>query len=181
MDFIRLTDPSNPRFGTASSIYEQSFPLHERRTRAAQAARLTHPEYRFTLLEEDGRLLGILLYWEGPGFRYVEHFAIAPELRGGGAGSRILAEFTGQGVPVILEIDPPVDGVSIRRKGFYLRCGFRENPFPHVHPPYRAGFRGHSLVVLSAPGPLSQGEYDRFAAYLTQTVMSDCVPPLLGD
>ena len=61
MDFIRLTDPSNPRFGTAFSIYEQSFPLHERRTRAAQAARLTHPEYRFTLLEEDGRLLGILL------------------------------------------------------------------------------------------------------------------------
>ena len=35
--------------------------------------------------------------------------------------------------------------------------------------------------MLSAPGPLSQGEYDRFAAYLAQTVMSDCVPPLLGD
>ena len=111
------------------------------------------PEYRFTLLEEDGRLLGILLYWEGPGFRYVEHFAIAPELRGGGAGSRILAEFTGQGVPVILEIDPPVDGVSIRRKGFYLRCGFRENPFPPRPSPLPGRIPGTPLGDAVRPRP----------------------------
>ena len=127
MDFIRLTDPAGPEFETAFALYEVSFPLHERRTRPAQAARLAHPEYRFTLLEEDGRLLGILLYWEGPGFRYVEHFAIAPELRDGGAGARALAEFTGQGIPVILEIDPPVDEISIRRQHFYERCGFAKN------------------------------------------------------
>ena len=178
MRFVFLKDPAGPRFEAALQIYRQSFPLHEQRTEAAQRARLGHPAYRFTLLEEGGRLLGILLYWEGPGFRYVEHFAVRPELRGGGAGSRALAAFTGQGVPVILEIDPPVDEISRRRRGFYLRCGFAENPYPHVHPPYRAGFQGHPLVVLSAPGPLSLEEYRRFAGYLAQTVMSDCRPPL---
>ena len=178
MEFIRLTDPGDLRFGPAFALYEGSFPLHEQRTRPAQAARLSHPEYRFTLLWEGGRLLGILLYWEGPGFRYVEHFAIAPELRGQGTGAQVLAELLGQSVPVILEIDPPVDEVSIRRKYFYERCGFTENPFPHIHPPYRKNFQGHPLVVLSAPEALSREGYDRFARYLQNTVMSDCLPPL---
>lgn len=178
MDFIRLTDPAGPEFETAFALYEVSFPLHERRTRSAQAVRLSHPEYRFTLLREGDRFQGILLYWEGPGFRYVEHFAIAPDLRGGGVGARALAELCGQGIPVILEIDPPVEEISIRRQHFYERCGFAKNSFPHVHPPYRKGFRGHPLVVMSAPGALTQETYDRFAGYLQNTVMSDCVPPL---
>ena len=50
MDFIRLTDPAGPEFETAFALYEVSFPVHERRTRSAQAVRLSHPEYRFTLL-----------------------------------------------------------------------------------------------------------------------------------
>ena len=39
MDFIRLTDPAGPEFETAFALYEVSFPVHERRTRAAQTAR----------------------------------------------------------------------------------------------------------------------------------------------
>ena len=178
MEFLDLTHPGDPRFDTAFQLYESSFPLHERRTRSAQAARLSHPEYRFTLVYEQAQFQGILLYWEGPGFRYVEHFAISPQLRGTGVGSRVLEKLLGQGVPVILEIDPPVDEISIRRKGFYLRCGFVENPYPHIHPPYRARFSGHPLVVLSAPEQLTQEEYSRFSEYLAQVVMSDCVPPL---
>ena len=178
MDFIRLTDPAGPEFETAFALYEVSFPVHEQRTRPAQAARLSHPEYRYMLLYEGDQFQGILLYWEGPGFRYVEHFAIAPELRGGGVGARALAELCGQGIPVILEIDPPVDEISVRRQHFYERCGFSKNPFPHVHPPYRKGFQGHPLVVMSAPGKLTRETYDRFAGYLQNAVMSDCVPPL---
>ena len=178
MDFIRLTDPAGPEFETAFALYEVSFPVYERRTRSAQAGRLSHPEYRFTLLREGDRFQGILLYWEGPGFRYVEHFAIAPELRGGGVGARALAELCGQGIPVILEIDPPVDEISVRRQHFYERCGFVKNPFSHVHPPYRGQFQGHPLVVMSAPSALSQSDYDRFARYLFDPVVSDCRPPL---
>lgn len=85
MDFIRLTDPAGPEFETAFALYEVSFPVHERRTRSAQAVRLSHPEYRFTLLREGDRFQGILLYWEGPGFRYVEHFAM-PGAAGRGSG-----------------------------------------------------------------------------------------------
>ena len=72
--------------------------------------------------------------------------------------------------PVILEIDPPVDSASQRRKAFYERCGFAENPY-HVHPPYRRGSRGHELVVMSWLGLIAQPLYDSFARYLQQRVM----------
>lgn len=86
MERIRLTDPADPRFGEAFALYEISFPVYERRTRAAQAARLSHPEYHFDLLVEGEQFLGILLFWEAEGFRYVEHFATCPQLRGQGVG-----------------------------------------------------------------------------------------------
>ena len=41
MERIRLTDPAAPRFGEAFALYEISFPVYERRTRASQAARLS--------------------------------------------------------------------------------------------------------------------------------------------
>ena len=74
---------------------------------------------------------------------------------------------------MILEIDPPADDISVRRKNFYERAGYRANGFEHVHPPYRRGFNGHRLVIMSSPAPLSEEEYKIFARYLSETVMRD--------
>ena len=86
-------------------------------------------------------------------------------------GSRALELLGQRGKPVILEIDPPIDDISLRRKGFYERAGYQENPFTHVHPPYREGFAGHPLVVMSYPRQLEREEYDRFYQYLCSVVM----------
>ena len=86
---------------------------------------------------------------------------------------RAMALLAADGLPVILEIDPPVDAVSIRRRGFYQRCGFVENPYLHVHPPYHAGHAGHALVILTAPGAISAEEYAGFADFLRERVMKD--------
>lgn len=72
---------------------------------------------------------------------------------------------------LILEIDPPVDELSRRRKGFYERCGFAENPYEHIHPPYHWGNSGHELVVMTWPGRISREEYSAFARYLHERVM----------
>ena len=64
-----------------------------------------------------------------------------------------------------------VDEISLRREAFYERCGYRANIHPHVHPPYRAGFPGHELVVMSRPEKLSHAEYGEFAEYLKKRVM----------
>ncbi len=74
---------------------------------------------------------------------------------------------------LILEIDPLVDDVAKRRKAFYERCGFMANTFKHVHLPYRHGFAGHKLIVMSSPSLLSQLEYDQFNRYLCQVVMRE--------
>ena len=178
MEWRRLTQPEEPAFGRAMALYEASFPRHEQRLPDEQRAVLSHPEYHFTQLFDGAEFVGLLLYWEAEDFRYVEHFCVRPELRGRRYGAKALEELGRDGKTVVLEIDPPVDEISVRRQHFYERCGFSKNSFPHLHPPYRKGFQGHPLVVMSAPGALIQKAYDRFAGYLQNTVMSDCVPPL---
>lgn len=172
MDFIRLHSAADRRFSEVFSLYRRSFPLHEQRLLPDQADALRHSDYHCCAIEEDGRFCGLLLYWETPGFLYVEHFAVCPELRGAGCGSRALAQLLKAPKPVILEIDPPEDDISLRRRGFYLRAGFCENAGPYTHPAYRRGNAPHRLVLLSAPAPLSAAARRDFCTYLRGTVMA---------
>lgn len=172
MRFDRLTSPDDPRFARAMALYRASFPFHEQRKDASQAAILAEEDYHFRLIDDEDLFVGLLLCWDTPRFIYVEHFCIEPALRSRGYGRQALDLLCRQGVPVILEIDPPVDDVSIRRRRFYERAGFHGNAFPHVHPAYHEGIPGHSLVVMSAPQPLTGDEYHAFLRYLRDTVMS---------
>ena len=88
-------------------------------------------------------------------------------------GQKVLQLLRQNGRMVILEIDPPVDVISIRRKRFYERGGFVENPYFHVHPPYRRENSGHTLVIMSFPKTIPQAEYDAFKYYLEHHVMKD--------
>ena len=106
-------------------------------------------------------------------FVYVEHFCILPEMRNKKYGQKVLQLLRQNGRMVILEIDPPVVVISIRRKRFYERGGFVENPYFHVHPPYRRENSGHTLVIMSFPKTIPQAEYDAFKYYLEHHVMKD--------
>ena len=172
MHFERLTTETHPLYKEASALYGISFPPHEQRESASQRAIMADPEYQFNLIYDGGAPVGAMLCWETETFIYVEHFFILPQLRGHACGSRALALLGERGKTVILEIDPPVDDVSLRRKGFYERSGFHENPYSHVHPPYHAGNRGHDLVVMSYPRTISETEYRAFADYLAARVMA---------
>lgn len=174
MEFRRITTPADRDFQALFALYESSFPIHEQRTREKEEALLGNPACHTLALREQGAFAGLMALWEGDGFTYVEHFAVAPQLRGRGVGSRALAELTGRGRPVVLEIDPPVDEGSLRRRRFYQRLGFVENGFPHVHPPYRRGFSGHPLVVMTCPAAWQPAQYRAFAALLSEQVMADC-------
>ena len=102
-------------------------------------------------------------------------WSISASVRSCGAAAtapRRWRSWAGTGKPVVLEIDPPVDEIARRRQGFYQRCGFAVNPYPHVHPPYRPEYPGHELVVLSSPRALTPAEYGAFACYLSAVVMA---------
>ena len=154
-------------------LYKVSFPEHEQRTGAAQRVVMGKESYNFDLICEDGSFVGDILYWESEDFIYVEHFCIVSDLRGKGLGKRALELLGRSGKTVILEIDPPGDSVSERRRDFYLRAGYRVNSIEHIHPPYRKEYDGHRLKVMSFPRELSETEYENFASFLRNTVMKD--------
>ena len=173
MVFKRLQDSQDGLYLQAMQLYQSSFPLHEQRKPDAQRAILKEPDYQFNLLMEEDHLMGELLCWETQEFIYVEHLCILPQLRGQHCGSRALELLEQRGKPVILEIDPPIDDISLRRKGFYERCGFIDNPYEHTHPAYHPESQGHSLVLMTCPERLSGEAFERFSRYLGERVMKD--------
>ena len=171
MEFLRITSAADERLPWALRLYEASFPFYERREAESQARIFADSEYHFEFLEENGAFVGLMLAWQTDDFIYVEHFCICPELRNRRYGARALERLCARGKTVILEIDPPVDEISIRRRGFYERCGLVQNPFSHVHPPYHADCAGHSLVLMSYPRALTLAECETFQKYLQNRVM----------
>ncbi len=171
MNIERITSTTHPLYQKAMELYSISFPAHEQRETCSQKQILAQDAYHFDIICDGGEFIGEILYWEIAGFFYIEHFCILPAMRNKHYGQKILNAY--QSTPLILEIDPPVDEISIRRKGFYERCGFVENPYRHIHPPYHAGNQGHELVIMSSPKMLEADEYSCFNQYLQGTVMKN--------
>ena len=172
MLFKRVTKDNDPMFEKAIGLYKLSFPIHEQREDEPQKNILTHSDYHFDLIYDRDIFIGIILYWENPDFIYVEHFAINPNLRNNGFGRNILNTLAKKDKTIILEIDPPIDEISIRRQSFYERVGFYKNSHFHVHPPYKNNYEGHSLVLMSYPTKISKNSYDNFYNYLNNVVMN---------
>ena len=126
----------------------------------------------FQHFDVDIYIVGIILYWETLNYIYIEHFCIEPNMRNKKYGESALELLKKKKKTIILEIDPPIDEISIRRKLFYTRVGYKENDtFNHIHPPYSKFNKGHSLSVMSYPDFLTQTEYDKFNLYLKNRVM----------
>lgn len=173
MRLERITDTEHKAYPKALKLYNISFPIHEQREEKSQTKILGDEEYHFDLVFDGETHVGLLLYWETKDFVYVEHFCILPKMRNKKYGQKALELLRQRKKTVILEIDPPIDAISIRRKGFYERSGFVTNPYSHVHPPYHRGNAGHHLVIMSYPDKLAQAEYDTFYHYLDCRVMED--------
>ncbi|MBQ7604885.1 MAG: GNAT family N-acetyltransferase [Firmicutes bacterium] len=167
----RLITADHPLYREATELYKNSFPYHEQREAASQAEIMGNPDYHFDAVFDGETFIGEILYWDIGGFYYIEHFCIRPEMRNKRYGQRILSSYASN--PLILEIDPPEDDISKRRREFYKRCGFVENPYSHVHPTYHRACEGHRLVVMSLPQKLDPAEYQRFNDYLKTVVMKN--------
>lgn len=171
MEFKRITRTDDPLYARAIALYHDSFPLHEQREALSQSRILENDAYHFNVICDNGAFVGEILYWAIGDFFYIEHFCIDLAVRNKGYGQKTLSAL--QNTPLVLEIDPPIDAISLRRKHFYERCGFVENPYPHVQLPYHRGGAEHRLVIMSRPRTLSRSEYEGINEYLHNTVMKD--------
>lgn len=148
-------------FDQVYKIMEASFPESERRTHAGQKALLDNPHYRLIKeADENNKLMAFLAVWEFPRFRFVEHIAVDPVIRGGGLGGKLMTAYIAESeTPVLLEVEPPDTELAGRRIGFYERLGFHLNHYPYVQPPLQKGQQDLPLHLMSYPQPLTEDEF----------------------
>lgn len=170
LQFLPFTSAADKGWAEALEIYRTSFPEMEQRSEEQHLRTLRDPAFVADGIWLGDRLAGILYHWRCNGSCYVEHLAVSPAVRGQQIGSRALAQFC-RDRRVVLEIDPPVDDVSIRRQHFYERLGFVANPHEYIHPSFRPPFQHHRLVLMSYPTPLADDEAHRFADFVRERVL----------
>lgn len=162
MKIEKITSSKDSRLGVLLAVYEDSFPIDERRPTDNLLDLIDHSDlYEFFAAESDDRVVGLITVWQFAGFAYVEHFAISSALRGKSFGSQIMSrlqEMTDKSI--ILEIEPvDADGIPdferdkrIARLRFYNRLGFVECNKEYVQPPYSPDLSPVPLILLESPG-----------------------------
>ena len=163
MKIIELQGDQMIYYADFWALYQESFPVHEKRSAENQLKLFADPRYHVDFYIENGSLAAFMAYWNFSDVVYIEHYAVEPSLRGCGYGSKVLKDFLDKtSKNIVLEIDPVEDEISLRRLRFYKALGFVENPYKHVQPAYVKGYEGFVLTVLSYPQMLNHEKYEYF-------------------
>ncbi|MBQ4279920.1 MAG: GNAT family N-acetyltransferase [Rikenellaceae bacterium] len=172
MQLIDLGGPDGPYWERAWELYEASFPPYERRDLASHVEAMGDPHFRCLVVFDADVFVGILFYWRWPGLLYVEHLAIDPSLRGKNYGSVVLQQLIDDAGDdlIMLEIEPPVDGMSQRRLRFYERLGFVMNDYSYLHPSYSCNRHWHPLNLLSFGRQATPDELEAFCRMMNERV-----------
>jgi GNAT superfamily N-acetyltransferase len=148
--FKQIKTADAEQFNFMEQLMETSFPPEERRL-SADLRRYTDEKesMHISIIEDNDVAVGLFNYWTFPEFYYVEHFAVLPELRNKGYGSRTLQyAIDAFDKAIVLEVEPPSTDTARRRIGFYQRNGFRLWSANYQHPPYHGNdFLPMRLIV----------------------------------
>ena len=150
MKLERMTGPEHPLYAAAWALYEAAFPANERRDAEWQARALAQDAYHMCAAAEDGALCAIVFYWMHGGELFLEHLAVASELRGRGIGAALLREIRELPGKLILEIATPDDAKTQRRMLVYQSEGSTPAPGGTAAPGYKSGEGAPALQVTSA-------------------------------
>lgn len=159
-------------FDKLFSLMEMSFPSDEYRVRAGQEKLFDNPLYSvYALRESEGALTAFISAWDFDDFSYIEHFAVNPNFRNGGIGSRMLKEVVEMlGKRTCLEVELPENDMAKRRIGFYERNGFFLNDYPYIQPAMSEGKHEIPLLVMTTGGAIGKTEFEKMRAVLYKEV-----------
>lgn len=173
MTLTRIKQASDPALGEVWELYRSSFPREERRSWSRHQRAMEEPSFACLTLRDKEGLAGLLFVWEMEEFAFVEHLAIHPLRRGRGLG-HVALNLLHQRVsprPVILEIEPVTDAVTMRRCRFYESCGYVRLPYPHVQLPFHAGDAPLPMTLMSYPRTINDAEVAVFESCLKEQIM----------
>ena len=93
--FIPFKSRSDKGWAEAWALYEASFPDCERWDGTGYDRAFGDPHFEADGIWRGDEFIGILFHWNAGDYRYVEHLAVSPRLRGQNMGSKALAAFCG--------------------------------------------------------------------------------------
>ncbi|MFD0762072.1 GNAT family N-acetyltransferase [Lutibacter aestuarii] len=169
---ISLNTIDNTYFYSAWKLYEEAFPIYERRTLKAQTKLFGNHSYKFDLFVQDDVFIGFILWWNFKDFQYIDHFAVSKLLRNKGYGAKILQEFIkSNSKPTLLEVELPDSPLNKRRIKFYERLGFKLN-LHNYKVPSSIDNRKIDLLVMSYPEVISKEKLNQFVVNNHPTIFN---------
>lgn len=172
MKLEHMTGPEHPLYAAAWALYEAAFPANERRDAEWQARALAQDAYHMCAAAEDGTLCAIAFYWMHGGELFLEHLAVASELRGRGIGAGAAA-----GDPGIAGEADPRDREAGRREDAAAAAVLRARGLDACAVWLRcaglSGGDGDCALQLMSEGAMSKLEFARHCAFLQEVVL-DC-------
>lgn len=131
-------------------LYLGAFPSDERRELRELINIQLIKDYSLFEISNNKRFVGFLELWEFKEFLFLEHIALFPEEQQKGYGTDVLEGILRNTVkPVILEAEPAIDSLSVRRIKFYAKSGFKVLNFDYTQPPYYPGKNSVPMLLLS--------------------------------
>ena len=148
-----------------SSVYKRlidAFPYEERRDECDEEKCFLKEQFNFCEITDDGKSVGLIVFWVFERFLFIEHIAINKEIRSKGYGSKTVDLIKRKyNLPIILEAEFPETEMQKKRIKFYEKLGFKVNSYDYTQPSYH-NTESVPLLVLSFPEKLNQTEYDEF-------------------
>ena len=116
LQFIPFESRSDKGWAEAWDLYEESFPRCERWNAQGYDRAFGDPRFEADGIWRGEEFIGILFHWNAGAYRYVEHLAVSPAVRGQNMGSKALTAFCRKVGRVILENAPVVHLLGKGRK-----------------------------------------------------------------
>lgn len=155
----RITEPDDAVFRELTVLYKEAFPAEERRDISQLEVMLKHePSMFFNVVREEGKVVGLFVYWDFATFYYLEHLAIYAGMRNRKIGQQVL-DWTEKHLrgSRLLEVEPAETEIAIRRIGYYRRNGYRILDKTYRQPPYRTGGEEFPLWIMGNNETLPAG------------------------
>ncbi len=160
----KVTSAQDENFEFCWNLYVDAFPQEERRPIDYHLETMAKPLFNFEVVLNNNEPIGIIAWWNLGEFRYVEHFATSPSVRGGGFGEKILRDFISESKKsLLLEVEHPEGEIEKRRIGFYERIGLVLNHHYYAHPSYNSPYdEDVTLLIMTYPNEVSEQQVQNF-------------------
>lgn len=172
IEFVRITTKEDPLLEKMEETYIESFPYEERRDiPKVEDLLVNNPFTTVNAILSDGEYAGFLTYWTFEDFIYAEHFGIDKRLRNAGIGGAAFFKFVSEApLPMVGEVEAPVDDLTRRRVDFYTRMGLRFYNRIYLHPAFHKGGKKIDVCMVSYGDIDVNKEFDRIEKYLYKYV-----------